>query len=185
MPVNPEKHIRQASGIQHEIYSESDWLGESPENIWQIRTSRKSGKEPPEPPLPLNPQVSCDLLTRNGRRSTKSPTSSLPSPHHSLASNLCLFTVGLSKHVCISVQSLVITKFTKSCKPSQPYSMISKTSAQHMPRRLDFLPHGPYHIRKHRDGLQNYPERCTLLQRVSLTPVGTLRWTHFFDRAAH
>ena len=117
---------------------ESDWLGASPENIWQIRTSRKSGKEPPEPPLPLNPQVSCDLLTRNGRRSTKSPTSSLPSPHHSLASNIFLFTVELSKNVCISVQSLVITKFTKSCKPSQPYSMTSKTSVQHMPRRLDF-----------------------------------------------
>ena len=64
--------------------------------------------------------------------------SSLPSPHHSLASNLFLFTVGLSKHVRISVQSLVITKFTKSCKPSHPYSMISKTSAQHMPPRLDF-----------------------------------------------
>jgi hypothetical protein len=101
--------------------------------VWQ-RASRAT----PEPPLPLHPQVSCDLLTRNGRRSTKSRTSSLPSPHHSLAVNIFLRTVELSKHVCISVQSLVITKLTKSREPSQPYAMISKTSAQHMARRLDF-----------------------------------------------
>ena len=52
--------------IQHEIYSASDWLGGSPENSWQIRTTnRKSGIEEceaPECPLPLYPPMSCDLL---------------------------------------------------------------------------------------------------------------------------
>jgi hypothetical protein len=52
--------------IQHEIYSASDWLGGSPENSWQIRTTnQKSGIEECEAPeylLPLHPPMSCDLL---------------------------------------------------------------------------------------------------------------------------
>ena len=38
-----------------------DWLGVSPENLWQIRTSQKSGREPPEPPLPT---LNCHVIRR-------------------------------------------------------------------------------------------------------------------------
>jgi hypothetical protein len=54
-PPNPKNISGKPPRIQHEIYSTSDWLGASPENLWQIwTTSQKSsreGCEAPEPPL--------------------------------------------------------------------------------------------------------------------------------------
>jgi hypothetical protein len=76
--------------IQHEIYSTSDWLGTSPENLWWIRTLVWECYECQEPRIPLKPpalpHLSRDLLYRNGMRSTKSWTSRLfrPSSYKSL-----------------------------------------------------------------------------------------------------
>ena len=99
---------------------------------------------------------------------------------NSLALNLFLCTVELSKHVCISVQSLVIPKLTKLCKPSQPYSMISKTSAQHMPWRLDF---STTQSVSHYE-MQGWPSVLPGMAYLDTTPLPH-PWTHFFDQAAH
>jgi len=177
-PENPKKLIRRASEIQHEIYSASDWLGASPENLWWIRTtSWKSGKEgceALEPPVPLHPQMSCDLLTRNGRRSTKSRTSPLPSARDvpggkSLACAFKLSKLDLCMYPCAVISnSLNLLNLATSFGPTQSAKPVLNIWLCASIR----LPHSLYHIRKHRDDLQYYLDQCTLIQRTRACAQG-------------
>src|ERR1700692_609743 len=92
-------------------------------------------------------------------------------PPMSLTVNLLPHAFKLSKvDLCAYLCAVISNSLNLLNLVSCPVE--GKASAQHVALRLDCLPHGSYHIWKHRDSLWYYLERGTLIQHTWACTLG-------------